>query len=49
MIWEKKKDIVLDLNDLYARWLILKFSKLAKGSRLTPERIKKLIVESITP
>jgi hypothetical protein len=49
MIRERKKNIAPDLNDLYARWLIPKFSKLIKGSRLTPERIEKLIVGFITP
>jgi hypothetical protein len=33
----------------YPQWLIPKFSKIEKGSRLTPERIEKLIVGNITP
>jgi hypothetical protein len=49
MIREKMKNIDLDLDDLYAKWLIPKFFKIIKGSRLTPERIEKLIIKSITP
>jgi hypothetical protein len=49
MIREKMKNMDPDLDDLYTKWLIPKFSKIAKDSRLTPERIEKLIVKSITP
>ena len=49
IIREEIKNMILDLDDLYAKWLIPKFSKIAKGSRLTLERIEKLIVGSITP
>jgi hypothetical protein len=49
MIREKMKNVNPDLDNLYAKWLIPKFSKIIKGSRLTPERIKKLIVKFITP
>jgi hypothetical protein len=48
MIREEMKNMNPDSNDLYAKWLIPKFSKIAKDSRLIPERIKKLIVGSIT-
>jgi hypothetical protein len=48
MIREEMKNVDSDLDDLYAKWLIPKFSKIAKGSRLTPERIEKLIVGFIT-
>jgi hypothetical protein len=48
MIREKMKNVDLDLNDLYAKWLISKFFKIIKDSRLTPERIEKLIVRFIT-
>jgi len=49
MIREKIKNVNPDLNDLYAKWLIPKFSKIVKNSRLIPERIEKLIVKFITP
>jgi hypothetical protein len=49
IIREEIKNMNPDSNDLYAKWLIPKFSKIAKNSRLTPERIEKLIVRSITP
>jgi hypothetical protein len=48
MIREEMKNVDSDSDDLYAKWLIPKFSKIAKGSRLTPERIEKLIVGFIT-
>jgi hypothetical protein len=48
MIREKMKNVDLDLNDLYAKWLISKFFKIIKDNRLTPERIEKLIVRFIT-
>jgi hypothetical protein len=49
MIREKMKNMDPDSNDSYAKWLIPKFSKIAKNNRLIPERIKKLIVRFITP
>jgi hypothetical protein len=49
MIREKIKNVNPDLDDLYAKWLISKFSKIIKNSRLIPEHIEKLIVRSITP
>jgi hypothetical protein len=49
MIREKMKNIDSDSDDLYAKWLIFKFFKIVKGSRLIPERIEKLIVRFITP
>jgi hypothetical protein len=48
MIREEMKNVDPDLDDLYAKWLIPKFSKIVKNSRLTPERIEKLIIGSIT-
>jgi hypothetical protein len=48
MIREKIKNIDLNSDDLYAKWLISKFSKIIKNSRLIPERIEKLIVKFIT-
>jgi hypothetical protein len=48
MIREEMKNINPDLDDLYAKWLILKFFKIVKGSRLIPERIEKLIIRFIT-
>jgi hypothetical protein len=48
MIREKIKNVNPNLNDLYAKWLIPKFFKIAKDSRLIPECIEKLIVKSIT-
>jgi hypothetical protein len=49
MIRKEMKNVDPDPDDSYAKWLIPKFSKIAKGSRLTPERIEKLIVRFITP
>jgi hypothetical protein len=49
IIREKMKNIDLDSDNLYAKWLILKFFKIIKESRLIPERIEKLIVKFITP
>jgi hypothetical protein len=43
------KNMNPDLDDSYTKWLIPKFSKIAKNSRLTPKRIEKLIVGFITP
>jgi hypothetical protein len=49
MIREEMKNMNPDPDDLYAKWLIPKFFKIAKSNRLTPKRIEKLIVGSITP
>jgi hypothetical protein len=49
MIREKMKNVDLNPDDPYAKWLIPKFFKIIKNSRLTPERIEKLIVRFITP
>jgi hypothetical protein len=38
----------LDPDDPYAKWLIPKFFKIVKNSRLILERIEKLIVKFIT-
>jgi hypothetical protein len=43
------KNMDLDSDDLYTKWLILKFSKIVKDNYLIPERIEKLIVRFITP
>jgi hypothetical protein len=48
IIREEMKNVNPDSDDLYAKWLISKFFKITKGSRLIPERIEKLIVRSIT-
>ena len=48
MLRKKRRTKSPDKEDLYAEWLIPKFSKIFKGSRLTPERIKKLIMRFIT-
>jgi hypothetical protein len=48
MIRKKIKNVDSDLDDLYAKWLISKFSKIIKNNRLIPERIEKLIVRFIT-
>jgi hypothetical protein len=48
MIREKIKNVDFDSNNLYAKWLIPKFFKIIKDSRLIPKRIEKLIVEFIT-
>jgi hypothetical protein len=48
MIREKIKNVNPDLNNLYTKWLIPKFSKIIKNSRLISERIEKLIVRFIT-
>jgi hypothetical protein len=47
MIRKKIKNVNLDLDDPYTKWLIFKFFKIVKNSRLTPERIEKLIVKFI--
>jgi hypothetical protein len=48
MIRKEMKNVDSDLDDSYAKWLISKFFKIAKDSRLIPERIEKLIVGFIT-
>jgi hypothetical protein len=48
MIRKEMKNVDLNLDDLYAKWLISKFSKIVKNNRLTPKRIEKLIVKFIT-
>jgi hypothetical protein len=48
IIRKEMKNVDLDLNDLYAKWLISKFFKIVKGNRLISERIEKLIVRFIT-
>jgi hypothetical protein len=48
MIREKIKNVDLDLDNLYTKWLIPKFFKIAKNNRLISERIEKLIVGFIT-
>jgi hypothetical protein len=48
MIREEIKNVNPDLDDLYAKWLIPKFSKIAKDNYLILERIEKLIVRFIT-
>jgi hypothetical protein len=48
MIREKIKNMNLNPNNLYAKWLIPKFSKIIKNNHLIPERIEKLIVKFIT-
>ena len=35
---------ILDPNDKYTHWLIPKFTPIAKGARLTPERLAKMII-----
>jgi hypothetical protein len=48
MIREEMKNMNPNPDNLYAKWLIPKFSKIIKDSRLIPERIEKLIVGFIT-
>src|SRR5271156_372945 len=48
MLRKERRTESPDKEDLYAEWLIPKFSEIPKGSRLTPERIEKLIMGSIT-
>jgi hypothetical protein len=48
IIREKIKNMDPDSDNLYAKWLIPKFSKIIKNNRLIPKRIEKLIVRSIT-
>lgn len=40
----KRETPILDSNDKYTNWLILKFNLIAKWARFTPERLKKLII-----
>jgi hypothetical protein len=42
------KNVDSDLDDLYTKWLIPKFFKIIKDSRLISECIEKLIVRFIT-
>jgi hypothetical protein len=48
MIKKELKNLPSAERGSYPQWLIPKFSKIEKGSRLTPERIEKLIVKNIT-
>jgi hypothetical protein len=48
MIRKKMKNLNLNPDDPYAKWLIFKFFKIIKSNRLTPKCIEKLIVKSIT-
>jgi hypothetical protein len=48
IIRKEMKNVDPDSDDLYAKWLIPKFFKIIKDSRLIPERIEKLIVKFIT-
>ncbi len=41
----KRETPILDLTDKYTHWLIPKFIPIAKGARLTPERLGKMIIE----
>ncbi len=47
-VWRKnaiKREIpILDSTDKYTYWLILKFTPIAKGARLTLERLSKIII-----
>jgi hypothetical protein len=49
MIRKEIKNVNSDPDNSYAKWLILKFFKIAKNNRLILERIEKLIVRFITP
>ena len=40
----KKEISILDPIDKYTHWLIPKFTPIAKGDRLTPERLAKMII-----
>ncbi len=40
----KKEILILDPTDKYKYWLISKFTPIAKGARLTPERLAKMII-----
>lgn len=40
----KGETLILDSNDKYSQWLIPKFTPIAKGARLTPERLAKMII-----
>ena len=40
----KKEIPILDPTDKYTHWLIPKFTPIAKGARLTPERLAKMII-----
>ena len=40
----KKEIPILDFTDKYTHWLIPKFTPIAKGARLIPERLAKMII-----
>lgn len=40
----KKETPIFDLTDKYIYWLIPKFTPMAKGARLTPKRLGKMII-----
>lgn len=40
----KKEIPILDPIDKYTNWLILKFTPIVKGARLTPEQLAKMII-----
>ena len=40
----KRETPILDPTDKYTHWLIPKFTPIAKGARLTPERLGKMII-----
>ena len=40
----KRGTPILDFTDKYTHWLIPKFTPIAKGARLTPERLGKMII-----
>ena len=40
----KKKTPIFDSNNKYTQWLIPKFTSIAKGARLTPEQLGKMII-----
>ncbi len=40
----KRETPILDPTDKYTHWLIPKFIPIAKGARLTPERLGKMII-----
>ena len=41
----KKEIPIFDSTNKYIYWLIFKFTLMAKGARLIPERLAKLIIE----
>jgi hypothetical protein len=42
----KRSDVYHEPTGVYSKWLILKFSDIERGSRLTEERISKLVIGS---